>query len=290
MLDQRMLNQLSLKEASKIISDTLISERIALGERRAELDSLREQYQEDYIAANDGDARENAPLEQAIQNLRTITGDILSVTKKYQSLDAVEDRVYLNATYDYDIILEVVRIMTESSQRMLFNVFGVQDINELSSLLVSIEYDELSQKVGVFDEWYGETVLSNMKAEYPEDHVIWKSRTAFDKTVADRRAGGEMALEYKLLMEFGRLKEMKAMPLYNYCGKVVMYTTVRLKTEDSEYTYRIYPKDLSFIDDGVIAANSRLATALMGKRKGDKVSVRHASKGTIIIYEIVDIY
>lgn len=290
MLEQSMLNQLPLEEASKLISDTLISQRIALGERRAELDRLREQYQADYIAANDGDARENAPLEQAIQNLRTITGDILSITKKYQSLDAVEDRVYLNATYDYDIILEVVRIMLESSQRKLFNVFGVQDINGLASLLVSIEYDELTEKVGVFDEWYGETVLSNMKAEYPDDHLIWRSRNLFDKTVVDRRANGEMALEYKLLMEFSKLKEMKAMPLYNYCGKIVVYSTVRVKTENEMYTYRIYPKDLSFIDDGIIAANSRLATALIGKRKGDTVSVRHGSKGTIVVYEVVDVF
>lgn len=290
MLSQDVLNSLPLKEASDLISDTLINERKALRERRAELDRLKAQYQEDYIAANDGDARENAPLEQAIQNLKTVTGDILAITKKYQSLDAVEDQIYLNATYDYESVTECIKGMSETSARMLFTCFNVKDVAEFRKFLEASDYDGLTECVNAYDSYYGDTVLNNMHVDFPDDSPIWKSRSEFDRVVVQRRADGEMAFEYKILMELSRLREMKAMPPYNYCGKIVMYTTVRLRMQGMLYTYRIYPKGLSFIDDGVMAANARLASALMGKRAGETVNVRHLSRDKILVYEILDIY
>ena len=55
-------------------------------------------------------------------------------------------------------------------------------------------------------------------------------------------------------------------------------------------TYKILPAGLSFLDIGVIAANSRVAQAILGKQKGDTVSIQHSSGKVILRYEILDIY
>ena len=80
------------------------------------------------------------------------------------------------------------------------------------------------------------------------------------------------------------------MPAYNECGIVVPYTTVRLEMGGKVMTYRIYPEGVSFIDIGVMAANSRVARAILGKEKGQSVSIRHDSNNTLLEYKIVDIY
>lgn len=290
MLSQNTLNSVTLKEASDMISDTLINERLSLKERRNQLEKLKEKYQDDYIAANDGDARENAPLEAAIENLKNVTGDIVAITKKYQSLDAVEDSRYLNATYDYDGLIETVSGLSPDSSRVFFQIFGVTGIEEFLTVIRGISLEQLNEAILKFDEYYGITVMNNLKVDYPEDHQIWKSRMLLEQTVIARRTGGELAMEHKVLTDLGHVRSMKAMPPYNYCGIVVMYSTVRMRMGGNLYTYRIYPKGLSFIDDGAMAANSRLATAIMGKKKGDVVTIRHASRDTLLSYEIVDIY
>lgn len=90
-----------------------------------------------------------------------------------------------------------------------------------------------------------------------------------------------------------QLKQMDAvadLERYNSVGIVVLYSTVRLTVEGKELIYRIYPEDVSFVDIGVMAANSRLATALMGKVAGDYVDVEHTSRNISLRYHIEEIY
>lgn len=84
---------------------------------------------------------------------------------------------------------------------------------------------------------------------------------------------------------------LKGKRKYNSIGKVVMYSTVRLDFEGDELIFRIYPDGVSHIDIGVMAANSKLASSLMGKVVGDKVSVtRNSSAGKYAVYTIKEIY
>lgn len=77
---------------------------------------------------------------------------------------------------------------------------------------------------------------------------------------------------------------------YNSVGVVVLYSTVRLTCRGSEYIYRIYPAGISYIDINIMAANSRLAVALMGKKEGDTVQLTHEGEGSTLIYKIEEIY
>lgn len=291
MNNQAELNAMSLEQASERISDALIAERLGLQKKRAELEKLKEKYQEDYIIANaDGDARENAPLEKAIENLKTTTGEIVAVTKKYQSLDSVEDVKYLNATYDYDIIKDMLDRLNNNSLTMLFDSFKVSGAEELVTKIKNCDFNELNESIHSFDRFYGETMKNALLNEKGKDSVIWSSSSAIEAAEKEMRQNGVLATEYRILMELSNIRNIKEVPPYNYCGIIVMYTTVRLKLGGEIMTYKIYPKGLSFIDIGVMAADSKVASALMGKRKGDVIHIGHASKNKVLEYEIVDIY
>lgn len=291
MNNQAELNAMSLEQASERISDALIAERLGLQKKRAELEGLKEKYQEDYIIANaDGDARENAPLEKAIENLKTTTGEIVSVTKKYQSLDNIEDVKYLNATYDYDIIKDVLERMNSNSLTMLFNSFEVAGADELIEKIRSCDYNELDKYIQAFDKFYGETMKNALISQLGANGLVWSNSSAVDEAEKEMRQNGVLATEYRLLMELTNIRNIKEVPPYNFCGIIVMYTTVRLRLDDKIMTYKIYPNGLSFIDIGVMAADSKVAAALMGKRKGDVVHIRHASKNKVLEYEILDIF
>lgn len=289
MNNQSQLNGMSLQEASEWISDALIKERLSLQDKRANLEQLKEKYQEDYLIANaDGDARENAPLEKAIENLKTTQGDIVAVTKKYQSLDSVEDSKYLNATYDYDILRDLVSRLNSNSKQVLFDCFEVSDDNNLINKIKGCNINELNEGILSFDRYYGVT----MEAEIKQRDSAGKGLTNAElvKRAEELRHESVLATEYRVLMELNNIREMKEVPPYNYCGVIVMYTTVRVRLDSLTMTYKIYPGGLSFIDIGVMSADAKLARALLGKKKGDIVSIHHGSKNKMLEYEILDIY
>ena len=291
MSNQEMLNSMSLQEASEKISDAIIAERLSLQKKRADLETLKEQYQNDYlIASADGDARENAPLEKATENLKTTQGDIVAVTKKYQSLDSIEDVKYLNATYDYDIVMDMLSRLEQNSLAVLYDCFKVSGTEELVMSIKNCDSNELNDAILSFDRYYGTTMEELLRSQSGGDVVKGMSSSELTEAEKKLRQSGHLATEYRLLMELSSIKEMKEVPPYNYCGVIVMYTTVRLRLDGQIMTYKIYPKGLSFIDIGVMAADAKLAIALMGKHKGDKVLIRHASRNKTLEYEILDIY
>ena len=72
---QTELNRLSLPEASKYITDQLKDYGKSLTLKTKDLEDRRKEAQEKYNLHNDGDASENAPLEEAIRTLKKIAGE-----------------------------------------------------------------------------------------------------------------------------------------------------------------------------------------------------------------------
>ena len=90
--------------------------------------------------------------------------------------------------------------------------------------------------------------------------------------------------------QINQLEEIADLSKYNSVGIVVLYSTVRLSCQGEEYIYRIFPNGISFIDIGVIAANSRLATAIMGRTAGDSVEIEHTSRNKVLKWTIEEVY
>lgn len=102
-----------------------------------------------------------------------------------------------------------------------------------------------------------------------------------------------------------KMQDIPDLRRYNSTGMVLMYSTVRLECEGKEYIFRIYPEGVSFIDIcseydgngalirhvGAIAADSRLAIALMKKTVGEIIPIIHkADSSRVLNYVIKEIY
>ena len=259
---QEKLNNVPLKEASKLISMALIEKKRVLLETRANLYALRKQYEADYVAANDGDSSENAPLEAAIENLKMSTGNIASNEAVIQSLEGIEDVDYLVGTYEFDEIETAYAKLPSIDKETVNSIYQCPDNADFIGFIKTLSKEEL-----------GEHLESHNK--YNEEN---------GKPVKSSLLCSKIAAYYKVCCK----------PPYNYCTIVVPYSTVRLKLIQDKgsriITYKILPNGLSFIDIGAIALNSRLAQAIIGKQAGNTVSIQHASSGKIIRYEILEIY
>lgn len=255
---QDTLKNVSLEEASVIISNALIKEKSTLEEQKFQLQEKKKKYEQDYINANTGDSSENAPLDEAKKNLKTITGEIANNAIILQAMQNLEDVYYLVRTFDFTELKDAVKRLSESSYNKFVELFNISSIDDISNSLVDMDVDSLAVAVDEFSEW-----IHANKNEQAETQCLWK-----------------LLAYYKVANK----------PPYNYCGRVKIYSTVKLQLDDEVMVYRIYPEGLSFIDIGIIAANSRVAQALIDKSKGDTITLQHASERTRLEYKILDIY
>lgn len=258
MNNQNILNAVPLQEAAVMISNELIKARYELEQTKKRLLEDKKAYEEAYVLANDGDSSENAPLEAAIQNLKLVTGEIGSNARVLQIMEGLEDVKYLIGTYDFVNLYVAIAKMSSASRTELYNAFGVMNDEELEEKLRKTEPDELAGNFMQFKTW----VDNNEPTDKNNDCI-------------------------EAILDFWKVATL---PKYNTCGVIVPYTTVRLEMNGNLMTYRIYPEGVSFIDIGVMAANSRVARAILGKEKGQSVTIRHDSNSTLLEYKIIDIY
>lgn len=290
MLSQEQLNSMSLKEASELISSSIIAERNKLSAKKRELEDLQEHYKEVYKHANDGDASENSALEIAIVDMKTNTGDMVAVIKKIQLLDGIEDASFIMATCDFTSIVNAVNQLDDRGRSKLMEAFEISDISEFQQRLVNMSYKQYCSAVVNFDKYWADLISESIMDIYGREQFSKMTHAEIDRCVNEVTLNGLRATERLVITELDNFKTLKVIPKYNHCGIVVLYSTVRVRLLGKTFTYKIYPKGLSFIDEGVIAQNSRLATALMGRKVGDIVSIHHSSNGSMLDYEIVEIY
>lgn len=258
MSNQELLNSVSLQEAANIISDELISEKSRLEKTRASLQEEKKRYDEDYIRANDGDSSENAPLDKAKENLRLVTGKIIANLKLLQGMEGLEDVRFLVGVYDFIPLVENIRGVEEECLSYILQLFEVSNLEEIPDKIRDMYYKDLAVKID----------------------ALWNS--------CKGNGWSERSLQCaNAFLDFYKIRKM---PPYNYCGLIVPYSTVRLEINGTQLTYRIYPDNISFTDIGVIAANSRLAEALLGRMKGDSVTIQHTSQKSALVYKILDVY
>ena len=256
------LINMDLREASKAISRALIVEKSKLEQAKIDLAEKEKKCKQAYIAANTGDSSENAPLDEAKKDLRMVSGEILANLKVLQSLDDLEDVEYLIATYDYTDLESAVHQMDDDTFNFLTTIF-----NGLSRVNVKEYFTSLS--------------IDNLES-YKDELLNW---------ITENKNVNTLDVFYNKLSDFF---EVASMPPYNTCGIVKMYSTVRLECSNGGTTetmvYKIYPAGLSFLDIGIIAADSRVAKAILEKQVGGTADIPHASKNLHVLYKILEVY
>ncbi len=259
MNNQALLNSLPLNEASVRISDELISKKRDLETTRYRLMEDRKRYEADYVRAyEDGDVRENEPLKAATQSLKLVTGEMALNADVLRRMEGLEDVQFLVGTYNFGILEQTIHEANSELRNLMLQQAGVTSIEEVGPALQRVSPYDISQMI---------IQMANLV-----------------------KSTGEVEKDVDCLRALNDYWEVARKPAYNTCGIIVLYTTVRLCMNGQMMTYRIYPNGVSFIDIGVMAANARVARAILGKEKGQSISIRHDSNNTVLTYEIVDIY
>lgn len=255
---------ISLIEASSLISNKLIDIKIELENKKIKLEEDKKRFEADYIAANDGDASENAPLDAARDNLKFVTGQIAKNLILLRQMEGLEDAEYLIGSFNYQSILDSLRNLDEDVQSFVISNLNITDIND-DEHIISVLKDSKKVIEFIIDTLY------KVLEKYPT-----VERSVF-------------------LSALKELYNALIVPKYNNCGKIVTYSTIKLEcnNEDkgiSEMVIKIYPKGVSFVDIGVIAADSRIGSLLLGRKVGDTVSLIHNSNKKLLMYTVKEIY
>jgi transcription elongation factor GreA len=150
--------------------------------------------------------------------------------------------------------------------------------------------------------YYSEEGLQNLKNELQQ--MISVERPNISKSIAEARDKGDLSenAEYDAAKEAQGMLEMKISKLQEMIrnarvvdeskmdtSKVLLFSTINIKNDKNKavMTYTLVPETEADLKAGKLSVTSPIASALLGKQKGDKVEV-NAPAGKII-FEILDI-
>lgn len=162
------------------------------------------------------------------------------------------------------------------------------DLKE-ASIQISEKLDALRKKLYEDKEKVNREIADNLEdlkaASAKGDH---SENAAFTNAIEKLGAlNGQLALIIKQISE---IEAMDGESRYKPIGMVVYFTTMLLQQGTTELVLKLYPGEISAIEDGVLAEKCELGRAIWNKEIGDVVTLTHRVTGNPITYKIVDMY
>lgn len=239
-MNYKELVKLDMPSARKELVKNLIAQRQKIENRIVELEGQLQEYTENYNhAKRDGDARENSALDTATANMQMTSSEIYINNELLKNMDRITEPEYLlhKCTVNFTSVVDSLKAQSEESMiaAAILQKIGDSPAEKLKSMTRK-EADELMKYVRVF-----------MSLPQFEDKSI-------DHNVE------QMMNEVFV--------ESKPRP-YVTCGKVVIYSAVRIEINGVEYVIMICPEDITFMWDGIVAANSEIARHILGRSVTD---------------------
>lgn len=211
-------------------------------------------------ARADGDASENSALEKAIEDIRRIHGEIDSIMVLKGRLDNITESEYLRGKYDYDSIVSIL----ESAK-----------VNPTGFVIATDLLNILPNKENINEG------IRNVKAKDVELIII--KYAAYDSKDSLCNEDKELLLLLDSLYNISKLRK------YKPTGICLEYSTVRVLINDGNtetiFTGFLCPEGISFIEDGIFAANSQLGKLLIG----NSMSTNKFINGNIT-YRLLELY
>ena len=236
-MNYKELVKLDMPTARAELVKNLIGQRQKIEDRIVELEAQLLEYTEHYNnAKRDCDARENSALDTATSNMQMTSSEIYSNNELLKNMDRIVEPEYLlhKCTVDFGQVVESLNVQSGEGSIIaaaILQRIGDNPADKLKAMTRK-EADELMKYVNVF-----------MSLPDYED-------TQIDHGVV------QMMSEVFL--------ESKPRP-YITCGKVVIYSAVRIEINGVEYVIMICPEDITFTWDGIVAANSEIARHILGR-------------------------
>lgn len=235
-MNYKELVKLDMPAARKELVANLIAQRQKIEHRIVELEAQLLEYTENYNhAKRDGDARENSALDTATSNMQMTSSEIYSNNELLKNMDRITEPEYLlhKCSVDFNNVVESLTIQSADSliAQAILQKIGESPAERLRSMTRK-EADELLKYVNIF------MGLPQFESKSVDHDVVQMLSDA--------------------------LLESKPRP-YVTCGKVVIYSAVRIEINGVEYVIMICPEDITFMWDGIVAANSEIARHILGR-------------------------
>lgn len=239
-MNYKELVKLDMPTARKELVRNLIGQRQKIEDRIVELEARLQGYTEDYNhAKRDGDARENSALDTATSNMQMTSSEIYSNNELIKNMDRITEPEYLlhKCTVDFKQVVDSLTAQSEESMiaAAILQRIGDSPADKLKAMTRK-EADDLMKYVHIFMD------LPQFDSKPIDNEVV------------------QMMTEVFL--------ESKPRP-YITCGKVVIYSAVRIEINGTEYVIMICPEDITFMWDGIVAANSEIARHILGRSVTD---------------------
>lgn len=253
MVESSQLNNMGIKEARDAIVQNLITKWSSIDKDLDNLHkSLREYENKLKAAREDGDTSENSAYEQAINNVSMTQANIHKTQKNKYDMGLIAEPEFVAATHmdDYTDVIDTLTNMREVSvmSELTFKHFD----GDISRIATCSRADMKNLMIKV-------------------NYLIREAQDKFDYNESEQEI-------VTLLSTI--TNKIKARP-YKSCGKVVLYSVVRVQVNDTLHTFMICPNDVSYVREGIIAANSELASKLLNGEVGDSSIIREGLRYTI---------
>lgn len=246
------LNTMQLKDAR----DTIIQNIISIRESK---DTEHNDAEKHYAEINellehaklDGDTSENSAYETALADLAVQSGTIRSIQRQKDAMAAIIEPTYVQKFRSKFAVNELLLSLEYYSE---------------NSEMAKYIYDYVKEHGGIDN-------LDNSDAIVISDYYNSKVKELSDT-------------DKDITVKFLRQLESQKVRPYNSCGKVTMYSCVRVEINGELYTIMIYPKGISYADNGIISVDTPIGANILGHEKtGEKITIN-----SNLSYKIIDIY
>ncbi len=239
-MNYKELLQLDIASARVELVKNLIAQRQKIEQRIVELEGQLQEYTENYNhAKRDGDARENSALDTATSNMQMTSSEIYANNELLKNMDRITEPEYLlhKCTVDFNQVVDSLKLQSDESMiaAAILQRVGDSPAEKLKAMTRK-GADELMRYVHIF-------MGLQEFAPKPIDHEV-----------------------VQMMQDI--FLESKPRP-YITCGKVVIYSAVRIEINGVEYVIMICPEDITFMWDGIVAANSEIARHILGRSVTD---------------------
>ena len=255
-VNYKSLVNMDLQSARKAIINNLVEIKFNKREEIKKVEEDIKDYTEKLaVAKADGDTSENSSYEINLAKLAVANGNLFALQQQLLAMDSIEDPEYK---------------MTFSTNK---------EEKDFEKRLVDTE-DNVNISAYIYDRILNRDI-KNMRIITPEQKEKIRE---FVRTMDKMGLYNDDEITvYHEYMDYAKNCRVR---MYNPCGRAVMYSVVRVEIANEDYVFMICPNDISYAQDGIVAANTLVGSSLLGREvNGERITINDG-----LSYIIKEIY
>ncbi len=157
---------------------------------------------------------------------------------------------------------------------------------DISNRLAAYKQELRSMKVAITED------IEKTTVDLKEAAALGDLRENAEFTAAVEKLSQLNARLNNLLEQLKDIEDIDGEENYENIGMIVLFSTVkvRLKETGEVFIFKLYPGNVSKVEEGIVSVESPVGKNIWFKVKGSVFTVEHAVTGEPIEFEIEDFY